>query len=245
MSVWRCVAWLSLAAGGCGQPEVGAEAPPSPAPALDVAPADGSDPLLARARATMRGGELDPAVKAEILASDDPAHARARRLLAAMDQESGETPEPASSKQETPTLHVGEGDAATAKRAAAEQVADTDVKPPAKAAAPAKVERARAVLRRLSLRESSTGMTLTLHASEGVLVGSAHQPMSGTLRLVVESVGAEPKLLSSRPSRGDVRVTDVQRGENTVIIKLAVPPGWRVGRTRRFPGGARVDLVAP
>jgi hypothetical protein len=215
----------------------------------DAALADGvreGDPLLARARQSIKDGTIDPAIVEQILASEDPAHARARRLLRAMAREAGGGEGKAADAAGRPRLEVpeaGAGDGIAASpidgstsTAETETVEATDDPP---------VRRHRAVLRRISLRERKGGMTLTLHASEGVLVGTAHQRQSGTLRLVVESVGAEPRLLRSRPSRGQVEVTDIRRGQDTVIITVRVPPGWRVGKTRRFNGGARIDLVAP
>jgi len=208
--------------------------------------ASGGDPLLARARQSIKGGAIDPAIVQQLLASEDPAHARARRLLRAMAREAGGGEDETADASGRPSLEVpeegaGEGLAASpidgSTAAAGTETGDAPDE--------AQPQRPRAVLRRISLRDSKGGMTLTLHASGGVLVGTAHQRQSGTLRLVVESVGAEPRLLRSRPSRGQVEVTDIRRGQDTVIITVRVPPGWRVGRTRRFSGGARIDLVAP
>jgi hypothetical protein len=210
-----------------------------------AAGANEGDPLLERARQSIENGAVDPAIAAELLASEDPAHARARRLLRAMRREAdGGGEKRAADTPGRPSLKVpgaGAGNDAAAPVDGSTSTAggtedSSDERP---------VRRHRAVLRRISLRERKGGMTLTLHASEGVLVGTAHQRQSGTLRLVVESVGAKPRLLRSRPARGQVEVTDVRRGQDTVIITVRVPPGWRVGKTRRFGGGARIELVAP
>ena len=209
--------------------------------------ADEGDPLLARARQSIERGAIDPAIVAELLASEDPAHARARRLLRAMARKTdGGDEKKSAGTPGQPSLSVpeaGDGNEAAASpvdgstsTGGTETGDDGDERP---------VRRHRAVLRRISLRERKGGMTLTLHASAGVLVGTAHQRHSGTLRLVVESVGAAPRLLRSRPARGQVEVTDIRRGQDTVIITVRVPPGWRVGKTRRFGGGARIELVAP
>lgn len=204
------------------------------------------DPLLAQARQSIENGTIDPALVQRLLASEDPAHARARRLLRAMAREEGRGAGKTADTPGRPTLKLPGAEAGN--EAAAEPIdpgASTAGDEAGDGDEPTPARRQRAVLRRISLRERDGGMTLTLHASQGVLVGTAHQRQSGTLRLVVESVGAEPRLLRSRPSRGQVEVTDVRRGQDTVIITVRVPPGWRVGKTRRFGGGARIELVAP
>jgi hypothetical protein len=203
------------------------------------------DPLLARARQSIKDGTIDPAVVKEILASEDPAHARARRLLRAMAHETAGGDAKSTDASGQAALKLPGAAAGTEAMSPVDQSTATAGAETASGGDETPIRRHRAVLRRISLRERRGGMTLVLHASEGVLVGTAHQRQSGTLRLVVESVGAEPRLLRSRPSRGQVEVTDIRRGQDTVIITVRVPPGWRVGKTRRFAGGARIQLVAP
>jgi hypothetical protein len=199
----------------------------------------------------MRGGEIDPDIRAELLASHDPAHARARALLTQIDRE--RAGQDGDANAIGPEIELPDGGAGPWLSGAGRVPvprpttrADPGPAPaPETPTTPATPTPHRPVLERISLRAAKDGMTLTLHATAGVVVGSAHQPASGTLRLVVEAAGATPGLLRARPSRGQVRVTDVKRGGNTVIVEVRLPPGWRVGRTTRYAGGARVRLVAP
>ena len=113
----RAQSWLVAAAVlACqvGSSEAEGEHPEkeSSGPAVD---AKEGDPLLARARQSLRRGKIDPATLAELLASVDPAHARARRLLSAMARETDGGEQDSADTPERPSLmvpEVGEGNEA-------------------------------------------------------------------------------------------------------------------------------------
>lgn len=71
------------------EPEAGLEVEPDEAPAPPDLGAPAEDPLLARARGQMRRGRAPDEVREQLLASRDPDHRRAARLLQAV---AGETP---------------------------------------------------------------------------------------------------------------------------------------------------------
>jgi hypothetical protein len=98
-------------------------------------------------------------------------------------------------------------------------------------------------VRRLDLRKTRSGATLTVHASSGVRVGVASQPGSGIVRLVVEA-GADAAALSARPRIEGARVTGVRKTGDSVFVTLALDPGWVLGGIDRFSGGARIKLRA-
>lgn len=212
----RATLLLAAVLVGCGEPGAPAAASPAPGP---VAPDDG-DPLLARARASIRGGEIDPAVRAEILASTDPAHARARRILAAMDAtDAPPTPEPLAPPPAT-------------------------VAPPPAAPAPAPSRpptAALGVVTRLELSRRGDRATLELRAGSPLLVGIAAQE-SGIVRLLVESAGALPAALTARPEVEGLRVVDVRRMDRTIQIALELDEGWTAVRPVRTGHGARIEF---
>lgn len=230
---------LGIACGG-EAPTVAADPEPA-APVSAVAPevADG-DALLRRAREGIRDGALPPEVEAAVLASSEAAHARARRVLLAMN----EPPPPES-----------EGDEA---RLPAPLV------PPAADAIPAPVERGSASasaskpappgsgsgsgssrVGKLALRSSTKGATLTIAGSSTLVVGVANQPSSGLVRVIVERAEAAGSVLSARPKIDGVRVTAVRQGTDTLQVTLRLDPGWTLGSVTSLSSGARVNLVAP
>jgi hypothetical protein len=207
---------------------VQAHAEPEPTP-------DGS--LLARARAAMRGGRIPPSLEAEILASEDPAHSRAKRILAAMkrppldegeDTHGGDAPaiavpvqapEPASPGQEA-------GDDGPPQGEEQEEPATPEL----------------AVLTRLSVQGKGSKQTLVLHASAPVDVGVVRQPSTGVVRFVAKSSGALPAVLRTRPKGQGFAVQDVRRGDDTVQIIVKPKAGFTFDTPRSFGGGARIPF---
>lgn len=216
---------------GCGVDE-----PPAPQAVVatrtepDVAVADG-DPLLAEARRAIDRGALAAGPRAAILASDAPAHARARALLTALEPDGAPvapTPDPP-----TPAPAVPEAPAVAVDRPA----------PPGPLVV--KTPRARPTVERLSLRTTARGASLSIHAGRGVLVGVANQPETGVVRLVLDDVAAGAKVLGARPQVDGARVRAVEAGPRSVRITLQLEPGWRFSGVHRTSTGARVDLVGP
>ncbi len=212
---------------------------PSPAP---------GDPLLGRARRSITRGELPAELREAITTSEQPAHARARRLLVAMaEPPPGQAPPAPATTPVVPRL-------ATSDPPAEAGPPPTPVPPPAAAAAdaPAQPARpsspaaaARPTIERVALAPARGGGVLTIQADAGVLVGVASQPSSSVVRLVLDGAAATPKVLSARPSIRGARVTAIDRGPTSVRITLALDDGWRFGGVRRTARGARVDLVGP
>jgi hypothetical protein len=229
-----------FACGGDGGAPPAAKADEDAAAAQDEPVAD-ADPLLAEARAALNGGKLPPRLEQRILDSDDPAHARARRLLATMKrQQSGAQQEAApavSPAQEsaTPVTAPPEGDGGEAEKpeAASNDASNEHDESPPKLT----------VLTRLALVQKGSGAVLTVHAAAELKVGLAQQ--SKTARLVVESAGALPAFLQARPSLDGIRIIDVRRGQDTVQIAIELDDGWKVGRPEGFSGGARLRFTAP
>jgi hypothetical protein len=244
---------------GDASPEPSAQGEPgatSEAPAHD--PASG-DPLLARARASIAGGRVDPEVAAEIRASSDPAHARAARLLAAIAGDvaptgpaAAEEPAPVGPPPVVPPAELdpeGEGDAPSDAPAEGTIVAPVAARATPAGDAPSsdtpRPKKSRPELSALSLAATEAGATLTIKAPGGVTVGVANQPSSGIVRLVIEGASATPKVVGARPKITGARVSGVRKGEDTVQITLQLDPGWRLANVKSFSGGARVNLVAP
>jgi hypothetical protein len=247
-----CILCGALACSGDSAPASDEEAEEVAAPE-DPAPAFEGDPLLTRARAELHGGRLPDAVRAEIVASTDPAHARAKGILAVMDRQArGEPePEPESTDDDTPgdapslkpppegtppvpeKEEAGASSGGTKPPAAGEGGGGQDSK---------KVEARLAVLTRLTLKKSGKKATLTVHAASSVRVGVATQA-SGKVRLVVESAGALPAVLQARPSVDGLTISDVRRGQDTVQIAVDLGEGWKPGRPSSFSGGARMTFT--
>lgn len=217
-----------------------------------------ADPLLARARASIEGGRIDPAVAAELRASTDPAHARAARLLAAFEGErvvsptsttpADDGPAPVGPPPVVPPAEMPPADAPPADEtepAPPPAASSTPVTEPPPQGPPPRAKTSRRELSGLSLQPTDGGATLTIKAPGGVTVGVANQPSSGIVRLVIEGASARPKVVGARPKVAGARVTGVRKGEDTVQITLQLDPGWRLAGVKPFSGGARVKLVAP
>lgn len=250
LPLWGALACSDDAPAPADAPETGA----SEVAEVEVGP---GDELLAQAQGELVGGRLPDGVKAQIMASPDPAHARAKRILAVMDRQARGEREPESADDEQtqkppPKLQPpsegegeGEGEGAGAGEGGA-PVTETatgatgGADDAAEEPAPAKARLA--VLTRLSLKQKGKRATLTVHAASSVRVGVATQA-SGKVRLVVESAGALPAVLQARPSIDGVTVSDVRRGPDTVQIAVDVGEGWTVGRPTSFSGGARLAFT--
>jgi hypothetical protein len=221
------VCTLVLAAcGGGGDTPVPEDAPAS------VAAAPLGDPLLDRARGSLRQGRLDPDDEARILASDDPAHARARRLLQAMRDE------PVSSPGVSPAA-VAPGEVRSGVRA------ETKAGETPSSAVSSPSPRAPKRLGAVRLGSVPSGVALHLEGSRDLVVGLASQPGAGLVRLILDGVTAEPAALRAPPTREGVRVTEIRRSATSVHVTLSLDPGWRLGAMRRSARGAVLELLRP
>lgn len=243
------VGWASLPS----QDDVSARVGPSTAE--PPSPASDADPLLAEARASLQAGTLDPQLAQALLSSSDPAHARARRVLEAMQAPKVPEPEPTppeaaesgQAQAETVALvptplsvvqeAVGERPVPKARRS---DGPEATAAPTQSKSAPA-TSSSRPTLRSVALRSSSGGATLTLRASSGVLVGVANQRRSGIVRLVVDA-SASTDALRSRPRVEGARVDSIRRVGQSVFVTVSLDPGWSLGRIRQTGQGARIDL---
>ena len=211
-----------------------------------------ADALLAKARASLQAGALDPELAQALLSSNDPAHARARRVLEAMRAPSPPEPEPAA-----PAPTQAQSDAValvpTPLSVVEKAVAERPVpklrrsRAPEASTAPnaskptSTTPSSRPTLRGVALRSSSAGATLTLRASSGVLVGVANQRRSGIVRLVVDA-SASTDALRSRPRVEGARVDSIRRVGQSIFVTVSLDPGWSLGRIRQTGQGARIDL---
>jgi hypothetical protein len=215
------------------------------------------DPLLVEARHSMVAGSISPPLMSQLLDSEDPAHARARRILDGMEREGTVVPDaPKPKKGQAPSPIPASGDVPKI-RPPDPSIEPTEVKTDG-SAPPKKKKEAKpagggsgddsqaprlSVLTRLSLKGSPDRVTLRLNAADRVVMGMAEQPQSGLLRLVVESAGALPGFLQSRPEAHGVKVVDVRRGSDTVQISIQMEPGWRPQGPRSGGDGASLTFV--
>ena len=225
------------------------------------------DQLLMQARYSMVAGSIDAELQQKILASDLPEHARARRILLAMEREGAGLADP-DAKPEPEPPRPGVAIPASGQvpqiKAPAPGIEPTEVKtaPKKGGTAPASSTSTSgtsgggatsgggedstptlSVLTRLSLRGSADEVTLHLNAADRIVMGMAEQPQSGMLRLVVESAGALPGFLQARPEAHGVKVIDVRRGDDTVQISIQMEEGWRPKGPRSGSTGASLTFV--
>lgn len=220
----------------------------------------GSDPLLAEARAALGagavGGQLPDDVQARIVASEDPAHARARRILLAMDGASaaelgldtgadvGEVPSERSA--ELGDAEAGDATGETTTKPPGTGVEGTSNRDGPVEASPSAGPRARddgpalAVITTVDLEKRGGAVELVIKAASSVKVGTAAQLEEGTLRYVLPSTGALPSALRARPSVKGVKIVDVRRGEDTVQIAVQLDQGWRAKAPRSTASGAKI-----
>ncbi|MCR9163570.1 MAG: hypothetical protein ACE37F_15820 [Nannocystaceae bacterium] len=227
-----------------------ARARPLTASLTDALPEAPSADLLARARASVRDGAIDPAMRAALAASALPRDRRAARMLAALEAPAPPE-EPAAEPThgefgEAPRIKLGTAPprvparpakaSATAPRAAAAPASTT------RSAAPPSIARAR--LEKLAMSTTKKGASLSLRGSGGLVVGVASQPRSGIVRLVMDAE-ASAGALRARPKISGARVTGIRRTGKTVFVTLSLDPGWSLRGIVRTRAGARVDLNRP
>jgi hypothetical protein len=95
----------------------------------------------------------------------------------------------------------------------------------------------------MRMQGGSGRVTLHLTAGNRIVLGTAEQPDSGVVRVVVEGAGALPAFLQARPKAEGVRVIDVTRGSESVIVAIELDPGWRVQRSRSADRGGSITFV--
>ena len=236
----------SLALAGCQGAATVAQ--PMTASLADALPEAPSSDLLARARASLHGGAIDPAMRAALAASPNPRDRQAARMLAALD-----APVPVEEPPPPPT--PGEfGDAPRIKMGTAPPEAPVRSTPRATSgatSAPAVTKTAappppapRARLEKVAMSTTKKGAALSLRGSGGLVVGVASQPSSGIVRLVMDAE-ASTGALRSRPRITGARVTGIRRTGKTVFVTLSLDPGWSLRGIVRTRAGARVDLNRP
>jgi hypothetical protein len=262
----RSLVLAGLLAGGCG----GDDARPGDAAEAGAAKGagegdgtvegGGGDPLLRRAREGIREGALPQELRAEVLGSTAPEHARARRVLLAMDEpppggegrsEDDDEGSDDARPRPPPILPPSEAEAAAlpepSEPSRSEASGRASPKPPSSVAGADRPVRAKAhaEVGGLSLRTSKGGATLVIAASSSLVVGVANQPSSGIVRLMIDAADAGRSVLTARPRTEGAAVTGVRKGQGTVQITVTLEPGWRLGSVQPFSGGAKVHLVAP
>jgi len=271
---WKMVglslALVGLLAGWWLARDGGDEAPPSVGGGAEVSPkasaeprAVAGDPLLQRAREGIRAGMLPEALQAEMLGSTAPEHARAQRVLLAMNEPSPGVEDPAEddegsddarlrpppilppSEVEAATLPVPAGAGGERSEGGGDRAEGTKASGPASTDRPVRTPKLRADLGGLTLKSSKRGATLTIAAPSSLVVGVANQPASGLVRLVIESAQAGSAVLHARPKTDGAEVTGVRQGQGTVQITIRLEPGWSFDSVQPFSGGAKVHLVAP
>lgn len=241
---------------GCGAAE---EVVPTPS---EVVSAPTGDPLLARARASFVGGQIDGEIVAAIRGSSAPEHARAKRLLAVIAEPHSTAsievasesavpivPPPipvaagiptsavvAATPVPTPTPSPTMPTLATASNA----TKATSVPPTASTSS----ERSRPRLHRVALAPTRGGATLSFAASAGVVVGVVREPGRGLVRLVLDA-SAENAALRARPRVPGATVTDVRATGRSLIVTLELDPGWDLGSIEQTREGARVHIERP
>jgi hypothetical protein len=218
------------------------------------------DPLLQRAREGIRAGSLPEGLRAEMLGSTAPEHARAQRVLLAMDappsgaggpsEDDGDGSNDARPRP-PPILPPSEAEAAVlpvpSEPPRSEAGGRSDPEPRSSAAGADRPVRAKAQAEvgGIALRTSKGGATLVIAASSSLVVGVANQPSSGIVRLMIDAADAGTSVLTARPRTEGAAVTGVRKGQGTVQITVKLEPGWRFGSVQPFSGGAKVHLVAP
>lgn len=237
---------FSLGLAGCQGAATVAQ--PMTAAWADALPEAPTSDLLTRARASLRGGSIDPQMRAALAASPSPRARQAARMLAALDaaQPPEEPPPPPTSGEfgDAPRIKMGTAPPEAPVRPKPRVRSDsTPARVVAKTAAPPPPA-PRARLEKVAMSSTTKGAALSLRGSGGLVVGVASQPSSGIVRLVMDaeaSMGA----LKSRPRISGARVTGIRRTGKTVFVTLSLDPGWSLRGIVRTRGGARVDLNRP
>ncbi|MBV1860209.1 MAG: hypothetical protein KUG77_17480 [Nannocystaceae bacterium] len=209
--------------------------------------------LLARARASVHAGAIDPAMLQALAASTVPRDRQAARLLTALDAPTPtaeDTPEAPEDLSDAPRIKMGTAPpeaVATARPVRPAAPPPATVKASGTNPAPTSTvapTRARAKLVGLGLKRGRHGVSLSLKGSGGLVVGVASQPASGIVRLVMDAE-ASTSALRARPTITGARVTAIRRTGKSVFVTLTLDPGWSLRGIVKTRGGARVDLRSP
>ena len=239
----RRLLFVALLAAACSRDDGPARAHPCLAALGDLRYAL-PDPLLAAARTAIAGGTLDPQLREALLASTDPAHARAQRILLAMETRTASAPPIDEAPDDPPPTRAPMLRVATPPPEPIVASTAAPLPSPPPGAAPPPPPRPSPKLSALGLSRTRKGAALTLTGSGGLVVGIANQPMSGVVHLVMEASAGEGAL-RSRPRVEGARVTGVRRTGKSVFVTLSLEPGWRLGGIVRSSSGATVNLRRP
>jgi hypothetical protein len=243
----RRLLFVALLAASCSRDDASARARPCLAALADLRYAL-PDPLLAAARTAIAGGTLDPQLREALLASTDPAHARAQRILLAMETRTASAPPIDEASDDppptrAPMLRVATPPPEPIVASTAAPLPQPPFAPP-QGALPPPPPRPSPKLSSVGLSRTRKGAALTLTGSGGLVVGVANQPMSGVVHLVMEASAGEGAL-RSRPRVEGARVTGVRKTGKSVFVTLSLEPGWRLGGIVRSSSGATVNLKRP
>ena len=223
---------------------------------------DSAPDLLQQARERINKGRVPDDIRRAIVASPHPQHARAGRLLRALEAETQDavagggdasaptvsvvSPDsPAVAPVSIPPVATGHDDAA----AATDPAVATDK---AAASAPASERKggsssgpALPWVSSLALAKGGATVTLTVAGSGPLDVGMVQSAASGGWVRLVVSGRPGAGLLNDRPRVAGVEVLDVQPGAGSVLVKLQLEPGWQAGDVDDFRGGARIRFHGP
>lgn len=246
MRVVTLAGMLTLLMAGC----LGASAPVRPMAAglAEALPVETGSALLARARASVHAGTIDPEMRSALAASTVPRDREAARLLAALNGPSpmpDEPPEAPEDLSDAPRITMGTAppEAVASARPVRPASSPPAISKTTPRAAPAPT-RARAKLEGLRLARGRNGASLSIRGSGGLVVGVASQPASGIVRLVMDAE-ASTSALRARPKITGARVTGIRRAGKSVFVTLTLDPGWSLRGIVKTRGGARVDLRSP
>lgn len=241
---------LTLLMAGC----LGGSAPVQPMTAglAGALPGPRGSALLARARASVHGGAIDPEMRGALAASTLPRDREAARLLAALSAPTpvlDEAPEAPEDLSDAPRIKMGtappEAVASARPVRPASSPPTISKNPPRATPAPTSTSTPpRAKLEGVRLATGRNGASLSLKGSGGLVVGVASQPASGIVRLVMEAE-ASTAALRARPKITGARVTGIRRTGKSVFVTLTLDPGWSLRGIVKTRGGARVDLRSP
>ena len=246
MRVVTLAGTLTLLVAGCLRSS--APVQPMAASLAGAVPAATDSVLLARARASLRAGSIDPVMRSALAASTLPRDRKAARLLAAVDAPSAaldDSPAAPEDLSDAPRIKMG---TAPPQAAAKTRPVRAAMPPPAVAkvtpSAALRPIRSRAKLEGLRLSSRRDGASLSIRGSGGLVVGIASQPASGIVRLVMDAE-ASTSALRARPKITGARVTGIRRTGKSVFVTLTLDPGWSVRGIVKTRSGARVDLRSP
>ncbi len=209
--------------------------------------------LIDRARGALVDGELPGPIKAEVLASNTPDLAAARRIFGPEDSPGTATP-PATATSNDPKkkpvpLRLPDGAPARGASEHSDRAAVAPGPTPTATAstptAPAKPsvagKDARLVmLTSLGLQQRGGAIVLDVKSSGRPTVSIASQGTRGRVTFMFANAGALPLVRQARPALDGVRVVEVRRGETTVPVTVDLQEGWRSRRPAPTDGGVQV-----